>query len=103
VLMLHAGVTQEVQEKVFAQETDGRKIILATNVAESSITIPDVDFVVDTGYVKCKVYDQQTGIDKMVVIPCGKHSCEQRAGRAGRVSNGYCYRIFTEDAYNRMP
>lgn len=64
-------------------------------MAESSITIPDVDFVIDCGYVKCKVVDNTTGVERMIVLPCGKSSCQQRAGRAGRVANGYCYRIFT--------
>lgn len=60
------------------------------------MTIPDVDIVVDCGYVKCKVFDHTIGVEKMIVMPCGKNSCQQRAGRAGRVDNGYCYRIFTK-------
>ena len=94
LLPLHANLGAEEQAKIFDSSFD-RKIILSTNVAESSITIPDIEFVVDCGYVKCKVFDFATGVEKMIITSCGKNSCAQRAGRAGRVANGYCYRIFT--------
>lgn len=87
LLPLHAKLGVEDQNKIF-QRTYERKIILSTNIAESSITIPDIKFVIDCGYVKVKSYDWEGGIDKMIVVPCGKSSANQRAGRAGRVSDG---------------
>lgn len=76
---------------------------MSTNIAESSITIPDIKYVVDSGYVKVKAYDIEKGVEKMIVVPCGKSSAIQRAGRAGRVFDGECFRIYTESAYVKMP
>jgi HrpA-like RNA helicase len=87
LLPLHAKLGIEEQNKIFERTYD-RKIILSTNIAESSITIADIRYVVDSGYVKIKSYDWEGSIDKMVVVPCGKSSANQRAGRAGRVSDG---------------
>ena len=92
-MMLHSKMRAEDQNLIFERTYD-RKIILSTNIAESSITIPDVRYVIDSGYVKIKIFDWQAGIDKMVVVPCGKSSANQRAGRAGRVTDGECYRIY---------
>lgn len=75
---------------------------MATNIAESSITIPDIKYVIDCGYVKVKAYDPEKGIDKMIVVPCGRSAAIQRAGRAGRVFDGECFRMYTETAYEKM-
>jgi HrpA-like RNA helicase len=91
---LHAGVTLEKQAEVFEFSRD-RKIILATNIAESSITIPDIKYVIDCGYVKVKAFDPNKGVEKMIVVPCGRSAAIQRAGRAGRVFDGECFRIYT--------
>ena len=93
LLALHAKLGAEDQNKIFQRCYD-RKIIISTNIAESSITIPDVKYVIDCGYVKIKSYDWEGAIDKMIVVPCGKSSANQRAGRAGRVFDGECYRIY---------
>lgn len=87
IMALHAGLSLSKQADIF-EDSSRRKVILATNVAESSITIPDIKYVIDCGYVKIKVYDQQAGVEKMIVVPCGKSSAIQRAGRAGRVVDG---------------
>jgi len=55
--------------------------------------------VIDSGYVKIKIFDWEAGIDKMIVVPCGKSSANQRAGRAGRVTDGECFRIYHENGY----
>ncbi len=57
----------------------------------------------DTGYVKVKSYDMESGVDRLIVVPCGKSSADQRTGRAGRIDDGECYRIYTEDGYKNMP
>lgn len=102
LMPLHAKLGVEEQNKIFQKSYD-RKIIIATNVAESSITIPDIKFVIDCGYVKVKTYDWEGGIDKMIVVPCGKSSSNQRAGRAGRVSDGECFRIYHQEGFETMP
>jgi len=98
ILPLHSKLAIEEQNAIF-ERTYERKVILSTNIAESSITIPDIKFVIDCGYVKVKIFDYEAGIDKMIVVPCGKSSSNQRAGRAGRVTDGECYRIFHEKGY----
>lgn len=59
--------------------------------------------MIDCGYVKVKAYDHEKGVEKMIVVPCGKSAAIQRAGRAGRVFDGECYRMYTESAYVKMP
>ena len=59
--------------------------------------------MIDCGYVKVKAYDHEKGVEKMIVVPCGKSAAIQRAGRAGRIFDGECYRIYTESAYVKMP
>jgi len=102
LLPLHSKLSAEQQTLIF-EHCYERKIILATNIAESSITIPEVKFVIDCGYVKVKMFDWQAGIDKMAVVPCGKSSASQRAGRAGRVTDGECFRIYHQAGHDSMP
>ncbi len=78
----------------------GRTFILATNVAETSITVPTVKYVVDCGFYKNKVFD---GIWKWRLEGTSQAMAQQRAGRAGRVSKGYCYRLYSPAVYSRMP
>jgi HrpA-like RNA helicase len=59
--------------------------------------------VIDSGYVKVRMFDWEAGIDKMIVVPCGKSSANQRAGRAGRVTDGECFRAYSEAGFNGMP
>lgn len=102
LLALHSKLPPEQQALIFDPSYD-RKVILSTNIAESSITIPDIKFVIDSGYVKVKLFDWEAAIDKMAVVPCGRTSANQRAGRAGRVQDGECFRIYPEAAHNAMP
>ena len=98
---LYGGLPANEQLKVFDVAPDGvRKVIIATNIAEASVTIDGVVYVVDCGFVKAKGYSPQTGIESLVVAPVSRASANQRAGRGGRVQAGKAYRLYTEDAYS---
>lgn len=73
---------------------------MATNIAETSITIEGVSFVIDPGYVKQNEFNHLTGMESLVVVPCSKANCDQRAGRAGRVGPGKCFRMFTKHSFD---
>ena len=75
------------------------QVVIATNIAETSLTIDGIYYVVDPGFVKQKVYNSKTGIDQLVVTPISQAQAKQRAGRAGRTGPGKCYRLYTERAY----
>ena len=99
VLPLFAGLPAEYQRSVFeAAPAGARKVILSTNVAETSVTIPGVAFVVDSGMEKIRLYEHATGQEALVVVPCSRSYAKQRAGRAGRERPGKVFRLFTEDA-----
>lgn len=97
---LYAGLTSEQQMYVFDRPPEGtRKVVFSTNIAEASITIDGIVYVVDSGYVKLRAYDPKTGIESLVTTPISKASASQRAGRAGRTKPGKCYRLYTEQSY----
>jgi len=73
--------------------------VVATNIAEASLTIDGIYYVVDPGFVKQKAYNPKVGMDSLVVVPISQASARQRAGRAGRTGPGKCYRLYTEPAY----
>jgi len=79
-----------------------RLIVVATNVAETSLTIPGISYVVDSGRVKQKVYDKRTGMSSYVVRWTSKASANQRAGRAGRTGPGHCYRLYSSAMYQEL-
>uniref|UniRef100_A0A453BF78 RNA helicase n=1 Tax=Aegilops tauschii subsp. strangulata TaxID=200361 RepID=A0A453BF78_AEGTS len=81
------------------QLISSRKCIVATNIAETSLTVDGIFYVIDTGYGKMKVYNPRMGMDALQVFPCSRAAADQRAGRAGRTGPGTCYRLFTESAY----
>ncbi|CRG96953.1 pre-mRNA-splicing factor ATP-dependent RNA helicase PRP2, putative [Plasmodium gallinaceum] len=76
-----------------------RKIILSTNICETSITIENIVYVIDSGLCKQKIYNPNSGIESLVTLPCSKASVNQRTGRAGRKQDGKCFRLFTKKAY----
>ncbi|PAA56030.1 hypothetical protein BOX15_Mlig012016g3, partial [Macrostomum lignano] len=100
VVGLYSLMPPERQAAAFREPPNGhRMIVVATNVAETSITIPCVRYVVDTGRVKTKVYDKVTGVSTFVVTWTSKASAEQRAGRAGRLGPGHCYRLYSSQVF----
>ncbi len=102
VLPLFARLTAAEQGRVF-HPTAGRKIVVATNVAETSLTIPGITFVVDTGLARIPRYSPRTRTTAMPVAPVSRSSADQRKGRCGRVANGVCIRLYSEEDYLRRP
>ncbi|PKS10429.1 hypothetical protein jhhlp_002180 [Lomentospora prolificans] len=103
-LPLYAGLTTEQQMGVFDKAPENtRKVIFATNIAEASVTIDGIVYVVDCGFVKIRVYDPHTSIETLVVTPISKASAIQRAGRAGRTKAGKCFRLYTAEGYDGLP
>ncbi|CAG7853684.1 DExH-box ATP-dependent RNA helicase DExH1 {ECO:0000305} {ECO:0000305} [Serendipita indica DSM 11827] len=101
ILPLHANLTSDEQRRVFAP-TPNRKIVVATNVAETSITIDDVIYVIDGGKVKENEYDPETGLARLEETLVTRASANQRRGRAGRVQAGTCYKLFTKRDWDNM-
>jgi ATP-dependent RNA helicase DDX35 len=102
-LPLYAGLTTEEQAYVFEPAAENtRKVIVSTNIAEASVTIDGIKFVVDCGFVKLRAYNPITGIELLTATPVSKASATQRAGRAGRTKPGKCYRLYTQQAFEAL-
>ncbi|XP_030563587.1 ATP-dependent RNA helicase DHX8 [Drosophila novamexicana] len=100
ILPVYSALPSEMQTRIFDPAPAGsRKVVIATNIAETSLTIDGIFYVVDPGFVKQKVYNSKTGMDSLVVTPISQAAAKQRAGRAGRTGPGKCYRLYTERAY----
>lgn len=100
VAPIYANLPPNMQARIFEPTPPGaRKVVLATNIAETSITIDSIKYVIDSGYVKENVFNASTGMESLVVVPCSRASADQRAGRAGRTGPGKCYRLFTKWSY----
>ena len=102
ILPLYARLTAAQQARVFARSSE-RKIIVATNVAETSVTIPGIKYVVDSGLARISRYLPRSRTTSLPVVPISRSSADQRKGRCGRVQNGICIRLFTEDDYLTRP
>ena len=101
VLPLYSLLSTEKQNRIFQPAPEGcRLCVVSTNVAETSLTIPNIKYVVDCGKQKTRLYDKITGVSAFVVTFTSKASADQRAGRAGRVSAGHCYRLYSSAIYN---
>jgi ATP-dependent helicase HrpA len=98
ILPLYARLTTAEQNKVF-QPHSGRRIVLATNVAESSLTVPGIRFVVDTGAARISRYSPRSKVQRLPIEPVSQASCDQRKGRCGRIGPGICIRLYEEDDY----
>ena len=98
---LFSTLPPQQQQQVFEPTPEGhRKVVVATNIAETSITINGVVYVIDPGFSKQNVYDPRTRISSLLVTPISKASARQRAGRAGRTRPGKCFRLYTEESFN---
>ncbi|GMM37082.1 RNA helicase [Saccharomycopsis crataegensis] len=103
-LPLYAALPPAQQMKVFQPvKKNQRKIILATNIAETSLTVPGVRYVIDSGLRKVKVWRHQLGLSTLLTVPISQASATQRSGRAGRERNGKAFRLFTESDYHNLP
>ncbi|XP_017112910.1 probable ATP-dependent RNA helicase kurz [Drosophila elegans] len=101
VLPLYSLLSSDKQNRIFQPVPEGcRLCVVSTNVAETSLTIPHIKYVVDCGRQKTRLYDKLTGVSAFVVTYTSKASADQRAGRAGRISAGHCYRLYSSAVYN---
>ncbi|CAM9912006.1 unnamed protein product, partial [Phaeothamnion confervicola] len=100
ILPVYGALPSEMQTRIFEPPPPGaRKVVVATNIAEASLTIDGIFYVVDPGFCKQKAYNAKMGMDSLVVTPISQASARQRSGRAGRTGPGKCYRLYTEVAY----
>jgi ATP-dependent helicase HrpA len=102
VLPLYARMPASEQQRVF-HRLPGRRVVLATNVAETSLTIPGIVYVVDPGLARVNRYNVRTGVSQLLIEPISKSSADQRKGRCGRTANGVCFRLYDEQDYASRP
>lgn len=106
ILPIYSQLPADLQARIFEKAPNGvRKCIVATNIAETSLTVDGIKYVIDTGFSKLKVYNPRIGMDALQVTPISQANANQRAGRAGRTGPGYAYRLFTEVqfSYEMLP
>lgn len=109
VYPLYGSLPPSQQQKIFSPAPEpirpggpkGRKVVIATNIAETSLTIDGIVYVVDPGFSKQKVYNPRIRVESLLVAPISKASAQQRAGRAGRTRPGKCFRLYTEEAFKK--
>ncbi|KAJ2759550.1 DEAH-box ATP-dependent RNA helicase prp43, partial [Coemansia nantahalensis] len=108
IVPLYSTLPPAMQQKIFAKAPEprakggapGRKIVVSTNVAETSLTIDGIVYVVDPGFAKQKVYNPRVRVESLLVSPISRAAAQQRAGRAGRTRPGKCFRLYTEKSFN---
>ena len=101
-VLLFARLSQAEQDRIFDGHT-GRRIVLATNVAETSLTVPGIRYVIDAGTARVKRYSFRSKVEQLLVEPISQAAANQRAGRCGRVANGICIRLYDEADFNSRP
>ncbi|XP_030956887.1 pre-mRNA-splicing factor ATP-dependent RNA helicase DEAH10 isoform X5 [Quercus lobata] len=100
---IFSALPSEKQMRVFAPAPTGfRKVILATNIAETSVTIPGIKYVIDPGFVKARSYDPLKGMESLIIVPTSKSQALQRSGRAGREGPGKCFRLYPEGEFEKL-
>lgn len=100
LLPIYSQLPSDLQAKVFMKSPDGsRKCVVSTNIAETSLTVDGIMYVVDAGYCKLKVYNPRIGMDALQIYPISQANANQRSGRAGRTGPGKCYRLYTTKQY----
>ena len=102
ILPLFGRLSAAEQHRVFGQHT-GRRVVLATNVAETSLTVPGIRYVVDAGTARISRYSQRTKVQRLPIEPISRASASQRAGRCGRVADGICIRLYSEEDFETRP
>ncbi|MET9967766.1 ATP-dependent RNA helicase HrpA [Streptomyces sp. NPDC006356] len=102
VLPLYARLSHAEQHRVFQPHT-GRRIVLATNVAETSLTVPGIKYVIDPGFARISRYSHRTKVQRLPIEPVSQASANQRKGRCGRTSDGVCIRLYSEDDFLARP
>ncbi|MBQ0997806.1 MULTISPECIES: ATP-dependent RNA helicase HrpA [Streptomyces] len=102
VLPLYARLSHAEQHRVFQPHT-GRRIVLATNVAETSLTVPGIKYVIDPGFARISRYSHRTKVQRLPIEPISQASANQRKGRCGRTSDGICIRLYSEDDFLARP
>ncbi|RYY03197.1 MAG: ATP-dependent RNA helicase HrpA [Gammaproteobacteria bacterium] len=102
VVPFYARLSLAEQQRVFAAHT-GRRIVLATNVAETSITVPGIRYVIDPGFARISRYSYRTKVQRLPIEPVSQASANQRKGRCGRIAEGICIRLYSEEDFNNRP
>ncbi|QWF78077.1 ATP-dependent RNA helicase HrpA [Amycolatopsis sp. CA-230715] len=102
ILPLYARLSAADQHRVFQRHT-GRRVVLATNVAETSLTVPGIKYVIDPGTARISRYSHRTKVQRLPIEPVSQASANQRKGRCGRTSDGICIRLYTEDDFDARP
>ena len=103
ILPLYGALATEQQQRVFAPVDKGiRRVVVATNIAATSLTIDGIVYVIDSGYVKQLAYNPRTGLDSLEIVPIAKSEAIQRTGRAGRTAPGKCFRLYSKKFYEQM-
>lgn len=103
ILPLYSRLAAADQQKVFTRRARSRRVVLATNVAETSVTVPGIRFVVDTGLARISRYSTRLKVQRLPVEPISRASADQRKGRCGRVADGICVRLYSEEDFNGRP
>lgn len=100
ILPIYSQLPSDLQAKIFQKSPDGlRKCVVATNIAETSLTVDGIIYVIDSGYCKLKVYNPRIGMDALQIYPISQANANQRSGRAGRTGPGQAFRLYTERQY----
>ncbi|MDZ7686107.1 MAG: ATP-dependent RNA helicase HrpA [Gammaproteobacteria bacterium] len=102
-LPLYSRLSVAEQNKVFQSGRQGRRVVLATNVAETSLTVPGIRYVIDPGFARISRYSVRSKVQQLPIESISKASAEQRKGRCGRVSEGTCYRLYSEEDFEARP
>ena len=105
ITRIYSTLPSELQAQIFIPTPpNARKVVIATNIAETSLTVDGIVYVIDSGYCKINEYNPNNGMESLTIVPISQASADQRRGRAGRICEGKCYRMYTEDAFKKeMP
>lgn len=103
VLPLYARLSRAEQEQIFHPKSNLRRIVLATNVAETSLTVPGIRYVVDSGLARVKRYSWRSKVEQLIIEPISRASANQRSGRCGRLGPGVCIRLYAQEDFDQRP